>query len=334
MTKLVVTGAAGFIGHHLVEAVLRDTDWDVVILDRLTYAANGVRRLQEIGVFPDNPRVRLFLADVSKPLGICVEKEIGPVDYICHLAAGSSVDRSIACPRETIESNVMGTYEMLEYARRVKPTRFLYFSTDEVFGPARRGEQFDEWARYNSCNPYSAAKAGGEELALAWANTYDVPAIITHCMNVIGRRQHPEKFLPRVVRAALTGGTVNVHVDPINWLPCERNYLHADEVAQAILFLLNTVDPVREKYNIASSETISNLQLVYRVEEILDLDIHTNLINPQSIRPGADVRYGLSGTKMAEMGWAPKKSLLENLEETVRWMVKPENKSWLFLGDK
>lgn len=332
--KIAITGGCGFIGHHLVEAILKNTDWTIAILDRLTYASNGVKRLQEIGAFPDNPRVSLYVVDISKPLGKCLEKEIGSVDYFVHMAAGTHVDRSISCPREFIESNVMGTYEALEFARRIPGLKkFLYFSTDEVMGPAPKGVKFDEWSRYDSRNPYAATKAAGEELALAWANSFSVPVVITHCMNAIGRRQHREKYLPRIVRAALTGSIVNVHVDPATWNPGSRNYLSADEISQAVLFLLRKDIPLRQKYNIASGEEISNLQLVYRVEEILDTIIRTKLIDPRETRPGMDNRYGLSGEKMAGLGWTPKKSLLENLDETVKWMVAPENQSWLYLGD-
>src|ERR1700674_4600766 len=198
-TKILVTGGAGFIASHFIDRVLRTTDWNIVVLDKFTYASNGLARLKEIGAY-DNPRVKIHVVDAARPMSSCLMKEIGHVDYLMHMAAGTHVDNSIACPRDFVEANVFGTFEMLEFARRIPGLqKFVYFSTDEVFGPAAEGQKFEEWDRYNSCNPYSATKACGEELALAWANTYSVPIIITHTMNVIGERQHREKFLPRVV---------------------------------------------------------------------------------------------------------------------------------------
>lgn len=326
--RILITGGAGFIASHFIECLLRTTDWDIVVLDKFTYASNGLVRLKEIGAY-DNARVKLHVADVSKPLGCCLEKEIGQVDYLLHMAAGTHVDSAIACPRDFLNANIFGTFEMLEYARRLHGlSKFLYFSTDEVFGPAPQGVKFDEWSRYNSCNPYSASKASGEELALAWANTYKVPVVVTHCMNVMGERQHHEKFLPRIVRAALTGSTIKIHTDPLTRKSGSRNYLHARDVASAVLFLLEHGQS-REKYNISSNHEVSNLDVVLKVGDILGFRIPWEAVNPTDVRPGFDVRYGLSGEKMAKMGWVPPKDFEKNLRETVTWMVRPENLHWL-----
>jgi dTDP-glucose 4,6-dehydratase len=331
--KILITGGAGFIASHFIARVLRTTDWDVVVLDRFTYASNGLQRLKEIGAY-DNPRVKIHVVDVSRPMGPCLEKEIGHVDHILHMAAGTHVDKSIASPRDFVETNTFGTLEMLEYARRVPGLkRFVYFSTDEVFGPAAVGQKFDEWDRYNSCNPYSATKAGGEELALAWANTYGVPSVITHTMNVIGERQHPEKFVPRVVRSILQGKEITIHTDPKTGLPGSRNYLHCRDVSDAVMFLLREGTVIREKYNIAGDEEISNLEVAERVAEILGKDLHYVKVNPTNVRPGFDVRYGLSGKKMSALGWKPLNTFETNIRCTVEWMVKPENAHWLNLGE-
>lgn len=330
MTKVLITGGAGFIASHLIHRILVTTDWDIVVLDRFTYQSNGLKRLREIGAYPENFRVKIHVVDVARPLGRCLEKEIGPIDYLLHLAAGSHVDGSITCPRDYVESNIFGTFEMLEYARHIPNLKkFVYFSTDEVFGPAAEGQKFDDWARYNSCNPYSATKAGGEELALAWANTYGVPVIITHCMNVMGQMQHREKYIPRVVRAALDGTIVKIHTDPLTGLPGSRNYFHAQDVADAVLFLLNKNVPLREKYNIAGDQEVSNLDVVLAVEEILRVPIDYKKVNPTDVRPGFDVRYGLSGEKMAALGWTAPYNFEQRLREVVEWAVRPENLHWL-----
>lgn len=331
--NLLVTGGAGFIASHFIDLVLKTTDWHVTILDRFTYAANGLTRLKEIGAY-DNPRVSIHVHDCSKPLGKCLEKEIGPVDYVLHMAAGTHVDNSILCPRDFVEANIFGTFEMLEYARRIPGLKkFLYFGTDEVFGPADVGQKFTEWDRYNSCNPYSATKAGGEELALAWANTYGVPVVITHTMNVIGERQHPEKFVPRVVRAVLAGKELQIHTDPKTGKPGSRHYLHCRDVADGIMFLLTWDVPLREKYNLAASVEVSNLDVARAVAKVLNKPLVYKEVNPTDVRPGFDVRYGMSGAKMAGLGWRPKHSFEENIRALVEWMVRPENLHWLKVGN-
>ena len=331
--RILVTGGAGFIASHFIDRVLRTTDLEVVVLDRFTYASSGLLRLKEIGAY-DNPRVKIHVVDISRPFSSALAKEIGSIDYLMHMAAGTHVDNSIACPRDFVEANTFGTLEMLEFARRLPNLKkFVYFSTDEVFGPAAVGQKFKEWDRYNSCNPYSATKAGGEELALAWANTYGVPAVITHCMNVIGERQHYEKFVPRVVRAVLRGEEILIHTDPKTGKPGSRNYLHCRDVADASMFLLERGE-VREKYNIAGDEDISNLDVALRVAEILGKELRYREVNPVDVRPGFDVRYGLCGERMADMGWKPVHNFDYNICSVVAWMVRPENIHWLHLEAK
>jgi dTDP-glucose 4,6-dehydratase len=329
MTTILITGGAGFIASHFIDLVLKTTDWDVVILDRFTYASNGLTRLKEIGAY-DNPRVKIHVHDCAQPMSRCLEKEIGHVDYLLHMAAGTHVDNSIQCPAEFVRANTFGTLEMLEYARRLPDLkRFVYFSTDEVFGPAAVGQRFKEWDRFNSCNPYSATKAGGEELALAWANTYDVPVIITHTMNVIGERQHREKFVPRVVRSVMNGSEVLIHTDPKTGLPGSRNYLHCRDVSDAVMFLLQSDTKIRDKYNIAGMEEISNLDVALDIAEVLNKTLIYRKVNPTKVRPGFDVRYGLDGTKMQILGWVPKHSFNDNIRSLVKWMVAPQNLHWL-----
>jgi dTDP-glucose 4,6-dehydratase len=327
--KVLISGGAGFIASHFIDLALKTTNWDIVVLDKFTYAANGLTRVKEIGAY-DNPRVKIYLHDCARPLGSLLEKEIGHVDYFLHMAAGTHVDNSIACPRDFVEANIMGTFEMLEYARHIPGLRkFVYFSTDEVFGPAALGKKFTEWDHYNSCNPYSATKASGEEIALAWANTYGVPVIITHCMNVIGERQHPEKFVPRVVRAILRDEEIQIHTDPKTGRPGSRHYLHCRDVSDAMMFLLKNGVPLREKYNIAAQVEVSNMEVAQAVAQILGKTLKYREVNPTDVRPGFDVRYGLSGKKLQDMGWVPKHSFHENIVELVHWMIDAKNLHWL-----
>jgi dTDP-glucose 4,6-dehydratase len=253
------------------------------------------------------------------------------LDVIIHLAEASSIDKSIINPMDFVERNIKSTLLTLECARGCPNLKkFIYFSTDEVFGPAPEGIKFKEWHRYNSCNPYAASKAAGEELCLAWATTYGVPVIITHCQNLIGKRQPAEKFLPTVVRAAVKCSSVKVYADPDTGKPASRDYLHARDAASAVLFLLEK-GQFRNKYNISANRPISSLELINQVNDILDVKIAFEMVSAASVRPGFSVRYGLDGSKLLQMGWKPPKTFEQNLRSTVAWMIATENKKWLEL---
>ena len=232
MTKRVlITGGAGFVAHHLIGQVLKTTNWEIVSLDRLDYSGN-LNRLHDIMLTFDaetRKRVKIVHHDLKAELNPLVRSEVGDVDYILHLAAGSHVDRSIDYPMEFVLDNVVGTCNILEFARTQKHNleRFVYFSTDEIFGPAPDGIKYKENDRYNSTNPYSATKAGGEELAVAFHNTYDLPIYITHTMNVFGERQHPEKFIPMCIKRARDGEVITVHSDKTKTIAGSRHYIHA-----------------------------------------------------------------------------------------------------------
>lgn len=328
--KILVTGGAGLIASHFVEHVLRETDWKIVILDKLTYASNGFNRLREIGAY-DNPRVKLYPIDLCHKMGEYLEHEIGTVDYIVHMAAETHVDNSISAPRAFVESNVLGTFEMLEYARRLPNLkRFVYFSTDEVFGPAPEGKSFKEWDRYNSTNPYSATKAAGEELSLAWSNTYGIPVSVIHCMNAFGERQHPEKFIPKVVKSLLSGDELLIHANRNLTKSSSRFYVHCRNISSATLFILDR-GRHRDKYNISGEKEISNEDLAKKISGIVGKDLKYGLVDFHSSRPGHDMRYALNGNKLSDFGWNVPKSFDESLEKTIRWMVRPENLHWLDL---
>ena len=224
--KILITGGCGFIGHHVVEHFLKTTKWEIVIFDKLTYAASGFDRVRDIKAF-DDKRVTFFTTDLTRSIPHGVIQETKDVDYILHLAAETHVDNSINDPEPFVMSNVIGTMHMLEYAKKLDDLRgFNYFSTDEVFGPAPEGVNYKEWDRYDSTNPYSATKAGGEELCLAYANTYKVPVFITHGMNCFGERQHPEKFIPLVIKKILADEVVSIHADDTKTIPGSRFYIH------------------------------------------------------------------------------------------------------------
>jgi dTDP-glucose 4,6-dehydratase len=324
MVKVLITGGAGFIGHHLVAHILERTDWKITILDRLDHSGN-LNRLSEIGA-AGHPRVKFVFHDLRAEVNEQLAKQIGSHDYILHLAAATHVDRSIADPMSFVWDNVVATGHLLGFARQSGCRRFLYFSTDEVFGPAPPGTAYKEWDRYNSGNPYSATKAGGEELALAFHNTYGVPVIITHTMNVIGPRQDPEKFVPMTVSKVRDGEKVLIHADKTKTVPGSRFYIHARNVADAVLFLLHH-SKSGDKYNIVGEREMDNLELARRIAGAVGKPLNFELTDFHSARPGHDLRYGLDGTKMAELGWTPPQTIEESIESTVRWSL--ENPWWL-----
>jgi dTDP-glucose 4,6-dehydratase len=327
--KILVTGGAGFIGHHFCEHILKTTDWDIVILDKLNYASSGFDRLRDVKVY-DDKRVKLFTHDISLPIVDGIAKEIGRVDYIVHMGAETHVDNSITNPEPFIISNVIGTMRILEYAKTVKDLKmFVYFSTDEVFGPAPGDIKYKEWDRYNSGNPYSASKASGEELCLAWSNTYKLPVIITHCMNVFGERQNIEKFIPKVIKSCLTGDLVYIHSNKERTKAGVRSYIHARNVASAITFLLSKNYTITDKFNIVGEMEIDNLTLAQRISEIIGKPLNYSMVDFHSSRPGHDLRYGLDGEKMKLLGWSIPATFTQSLEKTVNWTL--ENKKWLDL---
>jgi len=324
--RLLLTGANGFVGHHVLEHFLKNTDAELVVLDKLTYASFGFDRIRDIDCFNES-RVLLLACDFSNALPRGVKKEIGDVNYIIHMGAETHVDRSIEDPEPFVKTNVLGTMHMLNYARECKNLRSMcYFSTDEVFGPAPQGHDFTEWERYKSSNPYAATKAGGEELALAYHNTYHVPVFITHTQNVLGERQHPEKFLGICIRSILKGDVIPIHADVTKTKSGSRFYIHAREVANALHFLLDRAIP-GEKYNIVGEREISNLELAELIAMTIGKEAKIEFVSFHASRPGHDLRYAMSGKKLADMGWKATIPFNQALDKTVKWMLaRPE---WL-----
>lgn len=328
MTTIAITGGAGFVGHHLVEHVLKNTDWSVVVLDRLTYASSGFDRLRDISAY-DDKRVRLFTADLTQPFGTGLGQELGEPEYIVHMAAETHVDNSITDPWPFVQANVVGTFRVLEWARSLKKLkRMIYFSTDEVFGPAPDGVQYKEWDRHSPNNPYAATKSAADQMCLAWANTYKVPVFITTTMNVIGERQHQEKWVPLIVRKTLRGEIISVHASPDLKRSGSRFYIHARNVASAVLFLLKRGE-VRERYNIVGEREVTNEDMVKHIAELLGKPAKYELTNWHASRPGHDLRYALDGSRLREMGWNIPVNFWNSLDRVVRWSLK--HPKWLGL---
>lgn len=332
-TKILITGGCGFVGHHFVEHFLKQTNWDIIIFDKLTYAANGFDRLRDIDCF-DNDRVKIFPIDLNSAMSEGVIKEVGEVDYIVNLASESHVDNSISDPVLFIQNNVNLVLNLLEWSRGLKTLKkFVQFSTDEVYGTAPKGTDYKEGDRHNPGNPYAASKSAQESICRAYSNTYGLPIIITNTMNVIGERQHPEKFVPLIIRKVLNDEIVTIHADKTKTKAGTRFYIHARNVADAVLFLiesetetLDNIDADKGQYNIVGEVEFDNLKLAKEISNILRKELKYKMVDFHSSRPGHDLRYALDGQKMRMIGWDTPKKFYETLNNVVEWTVK--NSKW------
>ena len=339
MKKILITGGAGFIAHHIIAHIIKNTDWEIVTLDRLDLSGN-LNRLHEIldeFSVKDKKRLKIVFHDLKAEINSQIKSELGSPDMILHLAAASHVDRSIIYPMEFVLDNVVGTVNLLDFARSLKNLeKFVYFSTDEIFGNAPEGVSYKEYDRYNSTNPYSASKASAEEFCVAYENTYKLPIIITHTMNVFGERQHPEKFIPMTIQRVRDSEKVLIHANKEKTKAGSRHYIHAQDVADGLMFILGLKNYKHEgdfgnakcpKFNLVGPEEINNLDLAQKIAEVQKRELIYELIDNHSSRPGHDLRYSLSPNLLKSLGWEPKIILSKRIEEVVDWSLK--NKRWL-----
>ncbi len=321
---VLLTGGTGFIGHHLFRYIMENTDWNVIILDRFSYAGS-CERLKIPDDYKYSHRWKLIHHDLRSAFNYDIVLKLSKYkfNFILHLAASTHVDRSISNPMDFVLDNVVGTCHLLEWYRyQSKRAIFLYFSTDEVFGPQTGENRAKESDCYNSNNPYAATKAGAEELCLAYANTYDLDIRITHTMNVFAEGQHIEKFIPLCVKRIMSGEEIQVHANADCSVSSSRCYIHAKKVAEAVLFVLKH-GKQREKYNIVGQREITNEDLVIMIAGILNIKPNYKLVDFHSSRPGHDLRYALDGTKLKNMGFCYNEDNFEiNLIQTVKWYSK------------
>ena len=321
--KILITGGAGFIGHHVIEYFLNHTDCEIISLDRIDTSCNLGRIHTMLESNSEwRSRLRVVWHDLKAPINDYVAAQIGAVDYILHLAAGSHVDRSVKNPLQFVLDNVVGTTNLLEYVRSYLPDLeiFLNFSTDEVFGPAVDGVTFAEDDRHNPCNPYSASKSAAEQMCNAYGVTYNIPVITTHTMNVYGIRQNNEKFIPLVIEKLRANEKVSIHTDKEGNIGA-RKYLHTLDVSGALLLLMQS-GKIGEKYNISSDIEVDNLTLAQEIASIVGVTLRYSLEYPAQTRGVNDIRYSISGEKIREMGWTPRLSIREGLEDVIEWYLE------------
>ena len=328
--KILVTGGAGFIGSAVVRlAVARGHH--VVNLDALTYAAC----LDNVAPVSDSPMYAFEQADIRDRSAIDAVLETHKPDTIMHLAAESHVDRSIDAPGDFIDTNITGTYNMLEatrsyWAARNKPDsfRFHHVSTDEVFGSLGATGMFTEETPYDPRSPYSASKAASDHLVRAWAETYGLPVVLSNCSNNYGPYHFPEKLIPVVILNALAGKPLPIYGDGSN----VRDWLYVDDHADALLCVLEK-GAVNRSYNIGGENERSNLELVQTLCAILDekrprdSGPYADLITFVTDRPGHDARYAIDPARIRnELGWSPSVTVEQGLAQTVQWYL--DNESW------
>ena len=336
MKKILITGAAGFIGSHLVRYILKHTDWEIVSLDRYDTSGN-LNRLAEFINEDDKKRIKVIFHDLKAEINEFTAKAIGQVDYVVHMAASSHVDRSMVNPLEFVMDNVVGTTNILTWAKnggipshmegdlRVYDGKFINFSTDEVFGPAPDGVSHKEDAPHKPSNPYSASKSGQESIGYGFFSSYHLPVITTHTMNNFGETQHPEKLLPKTMRSVIEGTPMpifaKVNEDGKLEAVGSRFWIHATNTAHAVLFLLSNGVP-GEIYNIIGFDELTNLDIAQKVADIIGKPLIPKFVDFYKVRPGHDRRYALDGSKMRDMGWKPVVSFDDSLKQTVEWTLK------------
>ena len=307
--KLLVTGGAGFIGSNFVRYYVRThPEHFIVNLDKLTYAGN-LENLAEIDAAANYRFVRGDVTDLD-----LVNQLLEPLpDAIVHFAAETHVDRSIADGREFVQTNVLGTYTLLAAARQRKTPRFLYVSTDEVYGSMAPGQSAYEGSMLEPNSPYAASKASADLVARSFWQTYRLPVITTRCSNNYGPYQFPEKLIPLMIANALEGKRLPVYGDGLN----ERDWIFVEDHCRALDRILESGRP-GEVYNIGYGQPVTNLEIVRALLRLLDRS--EDLIEFVKDRPGHDRRYALDTAKLrSELGWSPQMGLEEGLKSTVEW---------------
>ena len=332
--KIIVTGGAGFIGSAVIRQYINDTEHEVINLDALTYAGN----LESLAEIDQSPRY------IFEHANICDFKELERIfdqhqpDAIMHLAAESHVDRSIDGPAEFIQTNIVGTFNLLDIAKKYwdgltskkkDNFRFHHVSTDEVYGDLEETGYFTEETSYEPSSPYSASKASSDHLARAWHRTYGLPVVITNCSNNYGPYQFPEKLIPLVTLNALEGKPLPIYGKGNQ----VRDWLHVDDHARALRLVLET-GKTGETYNIGGHNEKTNLEVVKIICGLLDNLVpdspyipHESLITYVADRPGHDVRYAIDADKIAlELGWVPDETFESGIEKTINWYLN--NSEW------
>ena len=335
--KILITGGAGFIGGAMISKLLKETNLEIYNIDKISYASD-IKRINDLTKKLNKQNKYKFInIDLVNKNDLIKAVEFSNPDLIIHLAAESHVDRSIESPYKFIESNINGTFNLLEAVRlfwnkltqnKKRNFKFIHVSTDEVFGSLENQSKFSESTAYAPRSPYSASKASSDHLVKAWHYTYGMPNIITNCSNNYGPWQFPEKFIPLVINKALKKESIPIYGDGLNI----RDWLFVEDHVEALLLIAKNGKPGKS-YCIGGNNEITNIDLTKKICSILDQKLnpmhsHERLITLVRDRPSHDRRYAIDSSLIKkELGWEPKYNFEESLDSTVNWYVS--NKEWI-----
>lgn len=349
--RLLLTGAAGFVGSHVLRHFLINTDWDIVcpvsfrhkgVSERLVTAMEGL----------DRSRVTVVYTDLMAPVAATTAFKYGDITHILSVASESNVDYSIEEPAHFIQNNVALITSLLDYARTLENLKiFLHVSTDETYGDAPKGVEHKEWIDiFRPSNPYSASKACQEAIAYSYWRTFNVPVVVTNTLNIIGETQSADKMFMKVLRSALSGEVMPIHASPTGEIG-SRFYIHARNQADALLYIMNYFEnsenhfkyykeldgfeslrytpeaKVHPKFNVVGETEVNNLDLAILIAGAAGKDLKYKLVDFHSSRPGHDLRYALDGQKLSDIGWKAPISFEESVQSIVEWTL--EHPEWL-----
>jgi len=345
MTRVLLTGAGGFLGAHCAEHILATTDWHLTATDSFRHKGRCDRLARILDEAPDTAgwrsRVRVITHDLAAPFTAAQASSMRSPDLVIAMASESHVDRSLADPVPFAQNNTAVILNTLELCRQLSPSMVLVMSTDEVYGPVAPGQAHREWAPILPSNPYAASKAAQEALAISYWRAYGLPVVIVNCMNLFGEMQDAEKFVPMTIGKVSRGQTVSICGVPGDI--GSRHYLHARNLAGALTFIYTRLParyyappgrdgeiPRPDRYNIAGAQATSNLDMAQLIAAVTGRELRWELSDFHSARPGHDPHYGLDPAKLTALGWTPPVGFAASLEKTVRWTLKhPE---WLSPG--
>lgn len=336
LPHLFLTGASGFVGAAALRHVMQNTDWLVTCPVSMRHHGQQDRIFPLLSEYGD--RIQIVACDLSMPFTRSLFPKFGEVDYIWNIASQSHVDRSLTDPAPFIRNNVELMVNVLEFAREVKPRLLLHMSTDEVFGPLYDGDDpHHEWASIKPSNPYSASKASQEAIAFSYWRAFGIPLLMTNTMNLIGPAQHPEKFVPKVIKALHEGEPMTIHVSP-DGKSGSRCWIGVDDFASSWLYLTQEYDAGIQtgamsltyypdmpheihRYNVVGHHA-TNLWVADTIADIMGVtEPDFQMVNFHTSRPGHDAHYGLNGNKLRAFGWSPSLNLRKTLQEIVDWYV-------------
>ena len=334
--RVLLTGAGGSIGVHVLDHIMLNTDWEVVCLDSYRHKGYFDRVSQTLDHNPHwRKRIISITHDLTAPISYREAETIGKIDYVINLASLADVWDSVANPAPFIRNNTELMLTMMEYVREYPVKAFIQFSTDEVYGPADKNQGWGEWSPMVPSNPYSASKAAQEMIGISYWRSYGVPLIITNTMNNFGQFQGSSKYPVIIQKKLMADEEITVHAASDGQIGT-RYYIHSRNVADAVLFILNKLPPHMhepgqvdrpDKYNIVGDAQVDNLEMAKTIARLMNKELKYKLVDFHSKEPGHDLHYGLDGSKLEKLGWKSPTSFEKSMKDTIDWQLA--NPRWI-----